>query len=69
MSHLFSLMAKSSLTGLLYDRNDPLYFGLYGWRGTGSEFVDGYLDEVRIWNIARSSEDLKQDMYQTQRAC
>lgn len=56
------LVAETPLTGALCDGNDSLYFGLYGWRGTGSEFVHGFLDEVRIWNVARSSEDLKQDM-------
>lgn len=35
-----------------------------GQSGSDSEFFNGVMDEVRIWNTQRSPQDIRQDIYQ-----
>ncbi|MCA9397904.1 LamG domain-containing protein, partial [candidate division WWE3 bacterium] len=38
-----------------------VYIGAFYENSSFSEFVDGSIDDVRIWNIARSQEDIESD--------
>jgi len=31
--------------------------------GIGSEYTDGYLDDIRIWNVARTQSEIQDNMY------
>jgi hypothetical protein len=40
------------------DTTEPLLFGAYYGSGTPSTFLSGKLDEVRLWNIERTSAQI-----------
>jgi gliding motility-associated-like protein len=51
------LMASVPATGNLFQNNDPTRIGLYS--GATIENFLGYINEVRIWNVARTQAQLK----------
>ncbi len=48
----------SGVVSSIYNSTRPLYLGL-GAHTTGGEYLHGYLDEVRIWNIALSADQIR----------
>lgn len=38
-------------------------------RAVGNRFVDGNIDELRFWNIARSEEEIRENMHLTLQGC
>jgi len=55
------LEARNALTGSLPSNSTPLYIGASqeGPTGVVSHFFDGFLDDVRIWNIALREADIR----------
>lgn len=51
------------LPGLLVDTGAPLEFGRSAGNENARWRLHGYLDEVRIWNSARSARDIRDGMY------
>ncbi len=56
-----TLISEKAASGGGLDTNDnPLMIGSVR---TNGYYVDGAVDEVRIWNIARSADQIRQNMY------
>ncbi len=55
------LMSQIAATGNLYQNNWLTRFGWYEPQGFNTNFI-GYINEVRIWNIARSQTDIQNYM-------
>jgi len=52
-----------AVVGSLYQSGSPLFVGREGW--TGGNYFDGTLDEVRIWNTARSATEIQTNLNRT----
>jgi hypothetical protein len=52
---------------LLYDDNHQLVIGNYGvhWPGFAEEYMNGVIDEVRIWNTARTASQIQTNAFRT----
>lgn len=57
------LIAEKDFNGDIPDTgvNDPFYIGQN--KSGALEFTSGILDEIRIWNVARTGEQIKQNMF------
>ncbi|MEO6230438.1 MAG: LamG-like jellyroll fold domain-containing protein [Ferruginibacter sp.] len=55
------LMSQIAATGNLYQNNWLTRFGWYEPQGFNTNFI-GYINEVRIWNIARTQTDIQNYM-------
>ena len=51
------LIDSISANGIITQSNSHLRFGMLDWQGTGF-YMDGKLDEIRLWNTALSSYDI-----------
>ncbi|MEA5532392.1 LamG-like jellyroll fold domain-containing protein [Crocosphaera sp. XPORK-15E] len=56
------LITKSSVDGSLVADNTELIIGA-GLTGEKGQYYKGYLTEIRLWNKARSADEIKADMY------
>ncbi len=57
------LIAQANGGGTIAVTSDPLYIGIkHEWSGGGDCFY-GFIDEVRIWNTARTQSEIQQYMY------
>ncbi len=58
-------IAKAHFKGIhaIYNSNVPLRIGWTYEEFSGYSHVNGFIDEVRVWNIARSTEDIRADMH------
>jgi len=54
------LMSQVAATGNLFQNNLPTLIGQYS--GAGAENFVGFVNEVRIWNVARSQADIRANM-------
>jgi hypothetical protein len=54
-----SQVGSKALTGSLVNTNDPLKFG---GNAVWSEWFQGRLDEIRVWNVARTQSQITSDM-------
>jgi hypothetical protein len=55
------LAAEASATGRIRNYANDLYIG--DWNGSSSwHFHHGEMDEVRLWNVARSEADIRREM-------
>ena len=57
-------IARAGFKGVnqIFSSKLPLRFGWTQEIFFGHNYVNGYIDEVRVWNIARSTEDIRADM-------
>lgn len=55
------LMSQVTATGNMYQNNLSTCIGLYDGTTTNTQLI-GYLNEVRIWNVAKTKEQLRQYM-------
>jgi hypothetical protein len=51
-------VASSAVSGSIVDSANPVYIG--AWTGSG-EWMNGLIDDVRIYNYARTADQIKQD--------
>src|SRR6185503_14954851 len=54
-----TLVGSKALSGSLVNTNDPLKFG---GNAVWSEWFKGSMDEVRVWNVARTQSEVTSDM-------
>jgi len=52
-------VATATITGNIYTNNDPLIIGNYDGY---SQYFDGQMDELRIWNDARTQSEISANM-------
>ena len=52
------LMSQIAATGNLYQNDWPAIIGLFAGTSTVEGFI-GYINEVRIWNVARTQDEIK----------
>jgi hypothetical protein len=58
------LLASQSETGTIGTTTGPLHFGAHGPSSPpNSGFIDGLLDENRIWNVARTQAQIQNNMH------
>lgn len=55
------LMSQVAASGNLFQNNFPTRIGQY--TGLGLENFEGFIDEVRIWNVARTQAEIRANMY------
>jgi hypothetical protein len=53
---------KTNVTGLINSTSDPMYIGTKYPYSISGDFFNGIIDEVRIWNVARTQEEILQHM-------
>jgi len=59
------LSGSSQFTSVLPDTNAPVWFGGPGqfyYNLYGNEMFSGYIDEARLWNVARTDEEIANNM-------
>ncbi len=64
--HLYLNGVEQALTGTALNvsaNTDPLCIGV-DYKSSGRYFI-GDIDEVRIWNVARSEQEIREDMHRT----
>jgi len=47
------------------DNNDDLEIGIWGNEAYGTETYRGEMEELRLWNVARSSDEIREQIYLT----
>lgn len=52
------LMSQVAATGTLFQNDWPLRIGLYATQFHNTQFI-GYVNEVRIWNVARTQNEIR----------
>ena len=57
-----NLVDSDAQSGTLETNDDPLLLGCRLYNSNESDFYEGELDEVRIWNITRSQAEIQDDM-------
>ena len=58
------LMSQVNASGSLFQNNYDARIGYYAFQDYNSQFL-GYINEVKIWNIARTQSQLKSGMFTT----